>query len=59
MLILEVSVPTIVLVVETQHSNITENKTYLYNVDEYAINKQLGQIIEHLNKTIIEKKLEF
>lgn len=38
---------------------ISENKTYLYNVDEYAINKQLALIIEHLNKTIIEKKLEF
>lgn len=38
---------------------INDEDTFLYSVEEYAINKQLALIIEHLNKSIIEKKLEF
>lgn len=38
---------------------ITDDKTYLYDDNAYTINKQLAMIIEHLNKTIKQKKLEF
>lgn len=38
---------------------ITDEKTYLYSEEDYTINKQLAMIIEHLNKTIKQKKLEF
>lgn len=38
---------------------ITDNKTYLYDPNDYIVNKQLEMIIEHTNKAVQEKKLEF
>jgi hypothetical protein len=38
---------------------IQDNHTYLYDLKEYAVNKQLSMITEHLNKSLEEKKLEF
>lgn len=38
---------------------ITGNNVFLYDTQEYALNNHLANIIEHLNQTIKEKKLEF
>ncbi len=38
---------------------ISKEKVYLYDALDYSINEQLSNIIQHLNNTIKEKKLEF